>query len=145
MYVHNMFHQTFIVQPDRRLCFRFIREVFARFSEFIQLKNLVEINYRGVIVKQNFLSIIATFYCLRNKINMPKNLMCKIFARTASASERRNILAIPHVRDAGIFSQFIAFFFSQGIFVTQLKLHLFSTLASTYVLGCSFIKSSLTD
>ena len=40
-----------LVQPDRRLCFCFMLEVFTEFWKFIQLKHLVEINYRGLAIK----------------------------------------------------------------------------------------------
>ena len=43
------------------------------------------------------------------------------FAPAANASERGGILALPHARDAGIFSKLIVFFFSQEIFLTQLN------------------------
>ena len=47
-------------------------------------------------------------------------------APAASVSERGGILALPHVRDAGIFFQLIVFFFSQEkenqVFYFMLKL-----------------------
>ena len=44
-----------------------------------------------------------------------------VFAPAASASERGGILALPHERDAEIFSQLIVFFFSKENFLTQLN------------------------
>ena len=44
-----------------------------------------------------------------------------LIASAANASERGDILAPPYIRDVGIFSQFIAFIFSQEIFLTQLS------------------------
>ena len=47
----------------------------------------------------------------------PKKKRNMIIAPAANASERGGILVLPHVRDAGIFSKLIVFFFSQEIFL----------------------------
>ena len=56
--LQNLIFGKTIVQPDRRMCFCFAREVFTKFweSSISRIKAfLVEINYHALVIEYNFL------------------------------------------------------------------------------------------
>ena len=66
-----------VTWSERRILFH--AESFREISGIHPIKNLVGINYRGFVIKYNILSIITTFFWLREKINIPKNLIALNF------------------------------------------------------------------
>ena len=61
-----------IVQPNWKLCYCFILKVLAGFWEFIQLRNLVEINYRGLVINRIFFQLLQPFSAKETRLINPK-------------------------------------------------------------------------